>query len=242
MALRELGYETIMVNSNPETVSTDYDTSDKLYFEPLTFEDVMNIYENEQPEGVIVQMGGQTPLNLAVPLMKAGVPDPRHLAGQHRPRRGPRALPATARQARAAAAGERHRAMTVDEALAVADRIGYPVMIRPSYVLGGRAMMVAYDGDETGALRRRRLRGQPGLPGPDRPLPGPARSRSDVDVVCDGKDVYIGGVMQHVEEAGIHSGDSACATPPHTLTEDHAAARSRTPAAQIALELERAGA
>ncbi len=215
MALRELGYETIMVNSNPETVSTDYDTADKLYFEPLTFEDVMNIYENERPMGVIVQMGGQTPLNLAIPLMKAGVPilgtspvsidkaEDReqtrvllHQLGLRQPESG--------------------TALTVDDALAVADRIGYPVMIRPSYVLGGRAMMVAADKSEARPFVEAAFKASPGFPVLiDRYLDHAIEV--DVDLLCDGETVYIGGIMQHIEEAGIHSGDSACCTPPHSL-------------------------
>ena len=218
MALRELGYETIMVNSNPETVSTDYDTSDKLYFEPLTFEDVMSIYENEQPLGVIVQMGGQTPLNLAVPLMKAGVPilgtspdsidiaEDRERCRQLLDRLGIR-QPVSG------------TATTIDEALAVARRIGFPVMIRPSYVLCGRAMMVAWNETEFIPFVYAAFNASPGFPVLidcylDRAI------EVDVDVVCDGADVYIGGVMEHVEQAGIHSGDSACCTPPHTLPAD----------------------
>lgn len=214
-AVRELGYEAIMVNSNPETVSTDYDTSDKLYFEPLTFEDVMNIYENEKPEGIIVQMGGQTPLNLSVPLLKAGCkilgtsPDSIDIAED---RKRCRALldQLGIRQP------ESDTCMSLDEAAVVARRIGYPVMIRPSYVLGGRAMMVAYGDHELGPFVQAAFNASPGFPVLiDRYLE--RATEVDVDVLCDGKEVYIGGVMQHVEQAGIHSGDSACATPPHTL-------------------------
>jgi carbamoyl-phosphate synthase large subunit len=215
MALRELGYETIMVNSNPETVSTDYDTADKLYFEPLTFEDVMNIYENERPLGVIVQMGGQTPLNLAIPLMNAGVP----ILGtspigidKAEDREQTRVL----MDQLGIKQPDSGTATTEDEALEVAERIGFPVMIRPSYVLGGRAMMVANNRTEARPFVRAAFKASPGFPVLiDRYLEH--ATEVDVDVLCDGQEVYIGGVMQHIEEAGIHSGDSACCIPPHTL-------------------------
>jgi carbamoyl-phosphate synthase large subunit len=214
-AVRELGYEAIMVNSNPETVSTDYDTSDRLYFEPLTFEDVMNIHDNEKPLGVIVQMGGQTPLNLAVPLMEAGVrilgtaPDSIDRA-EDRKRCRELLQKLDLKQP------ESGTGTSVAEALEVAASIGYPVMIRPSYVLGGRAMMVAYNPEEMVPFTQAALKASPGFPILiDRYLAGAVEV--DVDVVCDGTDVYIGGVMEHVEAAGIHSGDSACTTPPHTL-------------------------
>ena len=215
MALRELGYETIMVNSNPETVSTDYDTADKLYFEPLTFEDVMNIYENEKPLGVIVQMGGQTPLNLAVPLMKAGVPilgtSPLSI-DKAEDREQTRVL----LDQLGVKQPESGTAMTEANALAVADRIGYPVMIRPSYVLGGRAMMVATNRTEAVPFIRAAFKASPGFPVLiDRYLDH--ATEVDVDVLCDGEEVYIGGIMQHIEEAGVHSGDSACCVPPHGL-------------------------
>ncbi len=215
-ALRAMGYETIMVNSNPETVSTDYDTSDKLYFEPLTFEDVMNIYESEQPLGVVVQMGGQTPLNLAVPLMRAGV----HVFG----------TPADSIDI----AEDRKRcrelldrlgirqpasdtAASVEEAIQIARRVGFPIMIRPSYVLGGRAMMVAYNENELVPFTYAAFAASPGFPVLiDRYLERAVEV--DIDVVGDGSDVRIGGVMEHIELAGIHSGDSACCTPPHTLS------------------------
>ena len=217
-AARELGYEAIMVNSNPETVSTDYDTSDKLYFEPLTFEDVMNIYENEQPLGIVVQMGGQTPLNLAVPLMKAGCtilgtsPDSIDIAED---RKRCRALLNDLKLRQP----ESDTVTSVQEAAVAARRIGYPVMIRPSYVLGGRAMMVAYGDHELGPFVEAAFMASPGFPVLiDRYLE--RATEVDVDCLCDGTDVYIGGVMQHIEVAGIHSGDSACATPPHTLPKD----------------------
>lgn len=234
-ALRELGYETIMVNSNPETVSTDYDTADKLYFEPLTFEDVMNIYENEQPLGIIVQMGGQTPLNLAVPLMKAGAtilgtsPDSIDRA-EDRERCRVLLDELGLKQP------ESGTARTEDEAVQVAERIGYPVMIRPSYVLGGRAMIVARNRTEARPFIRAAFKASPGFPVLiDRYLD--RAIEVDVDVLADGESVYVGGIMQHVEEAGIHSGDSACATPPHTL---HPAIRHQieTACRRVALALE----
>jgi len=233
-ALRELGYETIMVNSNPETVSTDYDTSDKLYFEPLTFEDVMNIHESERPLGVIVQMGGQTPLNLAVPLMKAGV----HVFGtpadsidiaEDRKRCRELLERLGIRQP------ESGTAVSIDEALVTARRIGFPVMIRPSYVLGGRAMMVAYNETELVPFTYAAFQASPGFPVLiDRYLE--RAIEVDIDVVGDGSDVYIGGVMEHIEEAGIHSGDSACCTPPHSLSPEMTR-RLEDAATRIALEL-----
>jgi len=218
MAARELGYEAIMVNSNPETVSTDYDTSDKLYFEPLTFEDVLNIYENEKPEGIIVQMGGQTPLNLAVPLLEAGCkilgtsPDSIDIA-EDRKRCRELLERLNLRQP------ESDTATTVQEAAVIAQRIGYPVMIRPSYVLGGRAMMVAYGDHELGPFAEAAFLASPGHPVLiDRYLE--RATEVDVDMLCDGTDYQVGGVMQHIEVAGIHSGDSACATPCHSLHQD----------------------
>ncbi|MCX7886294.1 MAG: carbamoyl-phosphate synthase large subunit [Verrucomicrobiae bacterium] len=234
-ALRELGYETVMVNNNPETVSTDYDTSDKLYFEPLTLEDVLNIYEVERPLGAVVQVGGQTPLNLAMPLKRAGVPilgttpEDIHRAEDREETR--RLLESLSIPQPASGS-----AMTVEEALAVADRIGYPVMIRPSYVLGGRAMMVANNPQEARPFVEAAFRASPGFPVlVDRFLD--RATEVDVDLLCDGRDVYIGGIMEHVEEAGIHSGDSACCVPPHTL---HPATQRRieTICRRIALALD----
>ncbi len=235
MALREIGYETIMVNSNPETVSTDYDTSDKLYFEPLTTEDVLNIYDNEKPLGVIVQMGGQTPLNLAVSLMRAGV----NILGTS-PESIDRAEDRKHCRILLEKLGliqpESDTATSVEEALEIAQRITYPVMIRPSYVLGGRAMMVAYNDNDTKAFVRAAMNASPGYPVLiDDYLEGAIEV--DVDCVADGKDVYIGGVMQHVEAAGVHSGDSACATPPHTLP-DEIVGQIEDSVKRIALELD----
>ncbi len=216
MALKEDNYETIMVNCNPETVSTDYDISDKLYFEPLTLEDVLNIVQKEKPEGVIVQFGGQTPLNLAIPLENAGVkilgtsPDSIDLA-EDRKRFGalltklgiPQAPNGTAR--------------SFEEARATAERITYPVMVRPSYVLGGRAMEVVYDEAMLADYIARATRVSPEHPILiDKFLDNAIEL--DVDALCDGDDIYIGGMMEHIEEAGIHSGDSACVLPPRTLS------------------------
>ncbi|MBF0504905.1 MAG: carbamoyl-phosphate synthase large subunit, partial [Candidatus Omnitrophica bacterium] len=216
-ALKEMGFETIMINSNPETVSTDYDTSDRLYFEPLTFEDVMNVYDVEKPDGVIVQFGGQTPLNLARRLSQAGVPiigttvDSIDLA-ENREHFSKLIDQLNIKQPANASA------QTKEETLAAAQRIGYPVLVRPSYVLGGRAMRIVYDEesiksflDELHSVSR----GHPVLI--DKFLED--AQEVDVDAICDGKEVYIAGVMEHIENAGIHSGDSACVLPPHTLSE-----------------------
>ncbi len=213
--LRALGYETIMVNNNPETVSTDYDTSDRLYFEPLTFEDVLNIYEKERPTGVVVQMGGQTPLNLALPLMRAGVPilgtSPEDINRAEDREETRRLLDAL--KLRQPASGT---ALNMDEALSTAERIGYPVMIRPSYVLGGRAMMVARNREEARPFIAAAFEASPDFPVLiDRYLDHAVEV--DVDLLADGENVYIGGIMEHVEEAGVHSGDSACCLPPHNL-------------------------
>src|SRR6516165_8133666 len=214
-ALRELGVESIMVNCNPETVSTDYDTSDRLYFEPLTLENVLNIYDTEKPSGLIVQFGGQTPLNLALPLKRAGVPiigtDPenidlaedRKLFGKLLDDLG---IPSPANGT----------ATSVEEACAVARRIGYPVLVRPSYVLGGRAMVIAYDEDMLRQYMREAVtfsQDRPVLI--DRFLED--ATEVDVDALGDGDDVLIAGIMEHIEEAGVHSGDSSCVLPPQSL-------------------------
>lgn len=215
-ALRELGYETIMVNCNPETVSTDYDTADRLYFEPLTIEDVLNIIETERPEGVIVQFGGQTPLKLAVPLEKAGVkilgtsPDSIDRA-EDRKRFRELLQKLNLKQP------ESDTALSVQEAIFIAKRIGYPVMVRPSYVLGGRAMEIVYDENSLMEYMKRAVKASPEHPVLiDKYLADAVEL--DVDAISDGETVIIGGVMEHIEEAGIHSGDSACSIPPHSLS------------------------
>ena len=233
-ALRELGYETIMINCNPETVSTDYDTSDRLYFEPLTIEDTLNIIEKEKPIGVIVQVGGQTPLKLAVPLEKEGIrilgtsPDSIDRA-EDRKRFKELLHKLQLRQP------ESDTAMTVDEAVGAAQKIGYPVMVRPSYVLGGRAMEIVYDEESIRNYMERTVKGA--LEHPilvDKYLDDAIEV--DVDALSDGTDVIIGGVMEHIEEAGIHSGDSACSLPPYSLSSDIIAEIKRQTGA-LALEL-----
>ena len=215
-ALRELGFETVMVNCNPETVSTDFDISDRLYFEPLTFEDVMGVIENEKPWGVIVQFGGQTPLNLTKRLAAAGVrilgTSPRSTdIAEDRKRFG------AVLKKLGIAAPPFGAARNMREALAAARRIGYPVIVRPSYVLGGRAMEVVFD---DAGLRAYAARAFAASDHPelfiDRYLSNAIEV--DVDAVSDGKDVYVAGVMEHIEEAGVHSGDSACTLPPHSIS------------------------
>jgi carbamoyl-phosphate synthase large subunit len=214
-ALAEEGYETIMVNCNPETVSTDYDTSDRLYFEPLTFEDVLEIVEVEKPVGVIVQFGGQTPLKLAVSLEAAGVP----IIGT-----SPDAIDRAEDRERFQALlhkldlkqPENGIARSTAEAEKVAERIGYPVVVRPSYVLGGRAMEIVYDVDALRSYMTYAVKASPEHPIlVDKFLENAIEV--DVDALADGTDVVIGGIMQHIEEAGIHSGDSACVLPPYSL-------------------------
>ncbi|HJL01925.1 MAG TPA: carbamoyl-phosphate synthase large subunit [Polyangiaceae bacterium LLY-WYZ-15_(1-7)] len=236
-AMKELGYESIMVNCNPETVSTDYDTSDRLYFEPLTFEDVMAIVREENPDGVIVQFGGQTPLKLAVPLAKAGVP----------------ILGTSADAIDRAEDRERFDAILeklglsrpqggiakgMSDAIEVAERIGYPVVVRPSYVLGGRAMEIVYTREELEQYMAKALEAVEDADTQtilvDEFLKDAAEV--DVDAISDGKRVVIGGVMQHIEEAGVHSGDSSMVLPAHALPpEVQGAIRSSTRA--LALEL-----
>jgi len=233
-ALKELEYETIMVNSNPETVSTDYDTSDKLYFEPLTFENVMDIIENEKPDGVIVQFGGQTPLNLAVPLKKAGA----------------RIIGTTPESIDVAEDRDKFKtllkkldlmqpdngiATSFEEAKEIAGTIGYPVVVRPSYVLGGRAMEIVYGELDLESFMERAAEASP-----ERPILIDKYLEDaieiDVDAVADGEKAVVAGIMEHIEEAGIHSGDSACALPPYSLN-DEAIEKIKLYTYQLAKEL-----
>ncbi|MCL7976159.1 MAG: carbamoyl-phosphate synthase large subunit [marine benthic group bacterium] len=225
IAMREAGVETIMVNSNPETVSTDFDISDKLYFEPLTLEDVLEIVEHEEPEGVVVQMGGQTPLRLARRLRDLGVPilgTSVEAIDDAEDRRKFEALT----ERLGIATPEAGTATSLGEALQIAHEIGYPVLVRPSYVLGGRAMEIVYDEETLREYFTRAAQASPEHPVLiDRFLED--AFEADVDAVCDGDRVLIGGVMQHIEEAGIHSGDSACVLPPYLLRDDHIAQMRR---------------
>jgi carbamoyl-phosphate synthase large subunit len=223
MTVRESGRDAVIVNCNPETVSTDYDTSDRLYFEPLTLEDVLGVIEVERPEGVIVQFGGQTPLKLAAGLVEAGVSllgtsvdaidlaEDRGRFGDLLARLGYQAPPYAT-------------ACSVEEALTKADDVGYPLLVRPSYVLGGRAMEIVYSSDVlVDYLEREGIDMAVDSPGApeiflDRFLENAVEV--DVDALCDGHEVWIGGILQHVEEAGVHSGDSACVLPPHSLGEE----------------------
>jgi carbamoyl-phosphate synthase large subunit len=230
MTVRESGRDAVMVNCNPETVSTDYDTSDRLYFEPLTLQDVLAVVEIERPLGVIVQFGGQTPLKLAAGLVDAGVPllgtsveaidlaEDRGRFGALLAQLGYKAPPYAT-------------ASSVAEALACAREVGFPLLVRPSYVLGGRAMEIVYSSDGLADYLRRELPAADGrrATGPESPQGSPSifldrflenAVEMDVDALCDGTDVWIGGIMQHVEEAGVHSGDSACVLPPHSLGEE----------------------
>ncbi|MBI5281901.1 MAG: carbamoyl-phosphate synthase large subunit [Candidatus Solibacter usitatus] len=220
-ALQEFGVESIMVNCNPETVSTDYDTSDRLYFEPLTLEEVLNIYDTEKPDGVIVQFGGQTPLNLALPLKRAGVPiigtDPENIDLAE-----DRKLFGKVLDDLNIPAPPYGTAISVDQACDVARRLGYPVLVRPSYVLGGRAMVIAYEEETV-----RRYMQEATLFSPDRPVLIDRFLEDaievDVDALSDGDDVLIGGIMEHIEEAGVHSGDSSCVLPPQSIPESELA-------------------
>jgi carbamoyl-phosphate synthase large subunit len=217
-AVRDAGYEAVMVNSNPETVSTDYDTSARLYFEPLSEEDVIAVCRAERPAGVIVQLGGQTPLRLARVIEAEGFPvlGTRPEAIDLAEDRGKFAALCAELGVSAPPHGE---ARTVDEAREIASRIGYPVVVRPSYVLGGRAMEIVYGEDELERFVTTAAEASPEHPVLiDRFLEGAIEV--DVDAVCDGIDVFIGAVMEHIEEAGVHSGDSSCAIPPSTLSDD----------------------
>ena len=216
-SLQEMGIESIMVNCNPETVSTDYDTSDRLYFEPLTLENVLNIFETEKPDGVIVQFGGQTPLNLALPLKANGVPivgtDPDSIdLAEDRDRFGRLLEQLDIPQPPSGTA------TTVEGALAVSQELGYPVLVRPSYVLGGRAMVIAY----SAAMIENYMREAVAYSSQDRPILIDRflenATEVDVDALCDGEDVLIAGIMEHIEEAGVHSGDSSCVLPSMTIT------------------------
>jgi carbamoyl-phosphate synthase large subunit len=217
-ALRELGFETIMVNSNPETVSTDYDTSDKLYFEPLTLEDVLNIYDEEKPDGVFVQFGGQTPLNLASGLKAAGVPilgtqpesievaEDRQLFAAMLDKLGLRQTP-------------NGSATSTQDAVAIAQKIGYPILVRPSFVLGGRAMELVYNEEDLRRYMASAIEVSPERPVlVDRFLEDAIEV--DVDCISDGETTVIGAIMEHIEEAGIHSGDSACVVPTFSLSQN----------------------
>ncbi|NPA53082.1 MAG: carbamoyl-phosphate synthase large subunit [Aquificae bacterium] len=217
-ALREEGYEAIMVNCNPETVSTDYDTSDKLFFEPIIYEDVVNIIESEEPIGVVVQFGGQTPLKLAVPLQNAGInilgtsPESIDIA-EDRERFRDLIIKLGLKQP------ESGIAKSKEEAISIAEKIGYPILVRPSYVLGGRAMRLVYDTAELLEYIEEAV-----YVTEDKPLLIDKfldeAIELDVDAVCDGEDVLVGAVMEHIEEAGIHSGDSATCIPPYTLPDE----------------------
>jgi len=214
-ALKELGIESIMVNSNPETVSTDYDTSDKLYFEPLTFEDVMNIVDQEKPDGVIVQFGGQTPLNLAKKLRDAGAKIIGTSVENIDKAEDRDEFNAMCRKL-GVKQPENGMANTPQEAIRIADRVGYPILLRPSFVLGGRGMRTIYSPDGLDKFVNEAKEA-----GENRPVLIDKFVRDaievDVDALCDGKQTMICGIMEHIEEAGVHSGDSACVLPPHTL-------------------------
>ncbi len=233
-ALKELGYETIMVNSNPETVSTDYDTSDKLFFEPLTLEDVLNICDQEKPHGVIVQFGGQTPLNLAADLERHGVPiigtSPKSIE-QAEDRKFFSALLDRLGLKQAEAGTATNEA----EAVVIANRIGYPVLVRPSFVLGGRGMMIVYcDGELTRYMR------EAVIASPERPVLVDRfldnATEVDVDCISDGETSVVGAIMEHIEQAGIHSGDSACVIPAFSLSDSIKAEITRA-AIDLAREL-----
>jgi carbamoyl-phosphate synthase large subunit len=218
-ALKAMGYESIMVNCNPETVSTDYDTSDKLYFEPLTVEDVLSIYNKEKPVGIIVQFGGQTPLNIAKALEDAGIKilgtstESIDLAED-------RERFAKVMQKLGILQTESGMAKTFEEAISIASRIGYPLMVRPSYVLGGRAMEAVYDEDMLKDYLTKAVEISP-----DRPILIDKfledAMETEADAICDGEEVFIPSIMEHIEEAGIHSGDSACVLPPRTIPKKH---------------------
>ncbi|MHB1572085.1 MAG: carbamoyl-phosphate synthase large subunit, partial [Solirubrobacteraceae bacterium] len=217
MSLREDGFETIMVNCNPETVSTDYDTSDRLYFEPLTLEDVLEVLEKEKPEGVIVQFGGQTPLKLCRALEQAGAPiigtSPESIdVAEDRERFQALVRELGLRQPANATA------RTEEQAVQLAREVGFPLVVRPSYVLGGRAMEIVFNEDDLRGYMNHAVQVSNDSPVLlDRFLD--VAIEVDVDAVCDGEQVLIGGIMEHVEQAGVHSGDSGCSLPPNSLSE-----------------------
>jgi carbamoyl-phosphate synthase large subunit len=235
-ALQEFGVESIMVNCNPETVSTDYDTSDRLYFEPLTLEEVLNIHDTEKPHGVIVQFGGQTPLNLALPLQAAGVPiigtDPRNIDLAEDRKQFGRLL-----EELGIPSPKWGTATEVEQACDIARELGYPVLVRPSYVLGGRAMVIAYEEATVRRYMQEAVLFSPGRPVLiDRFLEDAVEV--DVDALSDTEDVLIGGIMEHIEEAGVHSGDSSCVLPAQTLSaQDLATIRGYTEKLARALQV-----
>lgn len=235
LALKDEGIETILINNNPETVSTDYDISDKLFFEPITFEDVMGIIDPEKPDGVIVQFGGQTSINLAVPLANAGV---KILGTPYESIDG-----VEDRELFAKLLNKLHihqapygTANSFEEAREIAERITFPVLVRPSYVIGGRAMEIVYDNNELEKYMKEAVKVSPEHPIlVDKFLEDAIEL--DVDVLCDGEEVFIAGIMEHIEEAGVHSGDSACVIPPQTIPE-HILNTIREYSTKLALELD----
>ena len=235
LALKEDGIETILINNNPETVSTDYDISDKLFFEPITFEDVMGVIDQEKPDGVIVQFGGQTSINLAVPLANAGV----KILGtpyESIDRVEDRELFAELLEKLHIHQAPYGTANSFEEAKEIAERITFPVLVRPSYVIGGRAMEIVYDNTELEEYMKEAVKVSPEHPIlVDKFLEDAIEL--DVDILCDGEDVFIAGIMEHIEEAGVHSGDSACVIPPQTIPE-HILDTIRENSTKLALELD----